>query len=67
MRTSFFVFMYLVALNVISQKRCYTYDAAGNRALRDLACDVACSNLVSNTNDAGPGSLRKAVQCATAG
>ena len=59
-----------VVLQIFSlsgQKRCYTYDNAGNRTVRDLSCDIACTTLVSNTNDAGPGSLRKAVTCAQAG
>ena len=50
-----------------SQKRCYTYDAAGCRILRDLSCDPSCTTLVVNTNDSGSGSLRKAIECAENG
>lgn len=49
------------------QKRCYTYDAAGCRILRDQSCDPSCTTLVVNTNDSGPGSLRKAIECAEHG
>jgi hypothetical protein len=50
-----------------AQKRCYTYDAAGCRILRDQSCDSTCSKLVVNTNDNGTGSLRKAIECAESG
>ena len=59
--------MWFTITDLNSQKRCFNYDNAGNRTVRDLSCDVACSTLVSNTNDSGPGSLRKAVTCAVAG
>lgn len=66
------IFVTVVALLIchnvmVSQKRCYTYDAAGCRVLRDQSCDPACSIIVSNTNDSGTGSLRKAIECAQHG
>ncbi len=57
----------IYSINVISQKRCYDYDAAGCRIIRDLSCDPSCSIIVTNINDAGLGSLRKAIECANNG
>lgn len=54
-------------ISMMAQKRCYTYDAAGCRILRDQSCDPTCSTVVSNTNDSGIGSLRKAIECAENG
>ena len=43
------------------------YDTAGNRVYRGNGCDPTCSLLVTNTNDDGAGSLRKAIACAAEG
>lgn len=59
--------LFAVFTENIAQKRCYTYDAAGCRVLRDQSCDEDCSLVVTNTNDAGVGSLRKAINCAENG
>lgn len=53
--------------NVGAQTRCYTYDGAGCRIVRDQSCDPTCSTHVTNTNDGGAGSLRKAIECAENG
>lgn len=53
--------------DLVAQLRCYTYDAAGCRILRDQSCDPSCSTIVTNTNDSGTGSLRKAIECAAHG
>jgi hypothetical protein len=57
----------LISVVGIGQKRCYDYDAAGCRIIRDLSCDPSCSIIVTNINDAGIGSLRKAIECARDG
>ena len=44
-----------------------TYDAAGNRIYRGNDCDPNCSLLVTTLLDDGPGSLRRAIQCAADG
>ncbi|MEZ4909936.1 MAG: hypothetical protein R2774_03640 [Saprospiraceae bacterium] len=59
--------MIVTSTSVLAQKRCYTYDAAGCRVMRDQSCDETCSIIVTNTNDNGPGSLRKAIDCAESG
>lgn len=63
------IFILIVGLSFLSeaQIRCFTYDGSGNRTLRDLSCDVACTLVVSNANDSGQGSLRYAVGCAQNG
>lgn len=63
----FILVMIVIGGSLSAQTRCYIYDTAGNRKLQDLSCDIACTTYVSNTNDAGPGSLRKAVGCAANG
>lgn len=60
-------FTYLFITSGVGQKRCYDYDAAGCRIIRDLSCDPSCSIIVTNINDAGIGSLRKAIECARDG
>ncbi len=44
-----------------------TYDAAGNRIYRGNGCDPDCSLVVTTLLDDGPGSLRRAIQCAADG
>jgi hypothetical protein len=68
LRVLVYCFMVCSSMNFLhSQKRCYTYDAAGCRILRDQSCDPTCSTLVVNVNDSGTGSLRKAIECASHG
>ncbi len=62
-----FIFVGLTISPTYGQKRCYSYDAAGCRILRDQSCDPTCSTLVINVNDSGAGSLRKAIECASHG
>lgn len=61
------VYLVICGTDLVAQKRCYTYDTAGCRVLRDQSCDPTCSTLVVNTNDSGVGSLRKAIECAENG